>query len=221
MAITQVEVGDLLTVKIQTGFAAISRIKQTLVDGVHDPAQDRFIEAKVVEATGPWSLQGLLSRVQAKALADNTALKAEVDAAKKTRDELIAERDTAKADKAAAEAAIKVANAELHALKNPPNLAPVGLLRRALKAIKAVDAWEAAVDATVDALATADDPDPKRIVAWWEAEQVTAINTIGPDWAVIVGAAKWPDGTSAAVLLAKIAELRDAGKPQADKPGKA
>lgn len=204
--ITTREVPYQLLVTVPTKFASVSRVQETLVDGVHDPKRDIYLEAKAVEATGPWSLNGILSTVQAAALADKEALATEVAAVKKTRDELLAERDAARAERdalkaaeAANAAALKAVNDELRDIKNPTTLVRYGVLRKAINALDLAKRWETAVDATVAALTTAKDSDPKRIDVWWASDAPVPINTAGPDWADRQGneVARWRERSSA------------------------
>lgn len=213
--ITTREVPYQLLVTVPTKFASVSRVQETLVSGVHDPKRDIYLEAKAVEATGPWSLAGILSAVQAATLADKEALAAEVAAVKKMRDELQAdrdalraERDTLKTANAANAAALKAVNDELRDMKNPKTLVRYAVLNKAIKALDIAKRFDNAIDATVAALTTAKDPDPKRIDAWWSSDAPAQINTAGPDWALIIAQMKWPAGMNEAVLIAKIDEIK-------------
>ena len=88
--------------------------------------------------------------------------------------------------------------------------------RKVINALDLAKRWETAVDATVAALTTAKDSDPKRIDVWWASDAPVPINTAGPDWAVIVKEMKWPAGVNEAALKAKIEEIK--ATAAADKP---
>ena len=197
MALTEEFLPDLLTIKVATGAATISKIHRIKKDGVM--VSEQFTANAAVEAIGPWSLAGVLTTLQASTLAGKSAAEAQVA--------------TLTAEKEALQAALAALQAKYDTIK-PPATVKAKHVRIALDKLALAKAWGAAVEATVAALDAAKDPNPKRVYAWWyEADQ---IDPLGAEWGLITGEmdkAKGWGASSALALLALVAELgADAAK---------
>jgi hypothetical protein len=196
--------------------------------GAHIQFYDTVLEDGVVLSAAPsraygvgeglaFPLADIINQITVDAVSGVSAKDTELAAVKKNRDDLQAEKAALIAEKAglaserdAVKASLAAIAAELRDLKHPPTLVRYGHLRKAIAALDIAKRWDTAIVATEAALTTAGDKDPKRLVAWWESDSPAAINSIGPDWAVIMQVIKFPAGTTEATLKAKIAEVQAA-----------